>query len=429
MKSTSKIYKISFFLPIFLCIIFWALLAILRDKCYLFGVDSKHFFHAGRSIFTNPSDVYGYGFYYLPFFALLISPITILPFEVYEWVLLIVLLFFCGYSIVLLNRILILKNINNKFIRFLFLLVVFNGHGWFQQFDLLNVKTIALFLFMLLIERELKVKDSKTTIDYKFLSIQLFILSTILSILPYFIFIVPIYLLHTTSIRNIFRTVQLKKYTLFVLIFIGSNFFFMIYPYLFIDFLKGLIFAKSFPLDIYALTPEIIVNNVVHTPTNFLKNLMSILKIDISVSLVSIILLSLFTLIIIVKYKDMSIEIKFGLFFLFSLLFNTYLRTSLHVATLPIIILLFADHEKITPLKNHDVLIFIKENIILVLGMMILSFLMFLPHLEFMYRVFKILRYIPVQLMIFTWSILYCCLWMTIYFFNKKEIKRIRRVI
>ena len=85
MKLLSKILKISYLLPIFLCIIFWALLAILRDNYSLFGIDSTYFFHAGKSIFTIPLDMYKPGFYYLPVFAFLISPITLLPFEIYEW--------------------------------------------------------------------------------------------------------------------------------------------------------------------------------------------------------------------------------------------------------------------------------------------------------------------------------------------------------
>lgn len=420
MKLNLKFSQLPIVLPIFLCIIFWAFLAVLRDNCSLFGVDSTAFYHAGRSIFTNPSDVYNSGYFYLPFFAILIYPITLLPFGLYEWVLLFVLLFFSGYSVVLLNRILILKNINNKFIRFLFLLVVFNGHAWFQQFDLLNVKTIVLFFLLLLIERELKVRESKTTLDYKFLSIQFCIFSIILSILPYFIFIIPIYLLHANSIRDVIKKIQLKKYALFIIIFIGCNFFFIIYPYLIIDFLKGLTFSRYYPLDIYTLTPEIIINNDLSISSNFLIGIMSILKIDVSVSLVSIALSSLFTLIIIVRYEDISIERKLGLFCLFSVLFSSYIRTSSHVITLPIIILMFVDHEKISSLKNHNIFLFIKENIVLVLGMTIVSLLMFLPDLEFMYRMFKILRYIPIKLTIFTWSILYCCLWMAIYFFNKK---------
>jgi len=364
------------------------------------------------------------GFYYLPVFAFLISPITLLPFEVYEWVLLIVLLFFSGYSIVLLNRILILKNINNKFVRFLFLLVVFNGHAWFQQFDLLNVKTIVLFLFILFIERELKARKSILTINYKFLSLQLCILSIILSILPYFIFIVPIYLVHDTNIRDIFKMVQIKKYMLFALIFVGLNFFFIIYPYLFVDFLNGLNFPRSFPVDIYSLTPEFIINNDMSTPTNFLIGLISILKIDISASLITVVLSSLFTLLLVIRYKDMLIERKLAFFCLFSLLFNSYLRTNTHVTILPIIILLFSDQEKITLLKSYNIFLFIKKNIILVLGMMIISILLFLPDLEYIYRMFKILRYIPVQLMIFTWPLLYCCLWMMVHLFNKKELDR-----
>jgi len=306
----------------------------------------------------------------------------------------------------------------------LFLLVVFNGHAWFEQFDLLNVKTIVLFLFILFIERELKARKSILTINYKFLSLQLCILSIILSILPYFIFIVPIYLVHDTNIRDIFKMVQIKKYLLFALIFVGLNFFFIIYPYLFVDFLNGLNFPRSFPVDIYSLTPEFIINNDMSTPTNFLIGLISILKIDISASLITVVLSSLFTLLLVIRYKDMLIERKLAFFCLFSLLFNSYLRTNTHVTILPIIILLFSDQEKITLLKSYNIFLFIKKNIILVLGMMIISILLFLPDLEYIYRMFKILRYIPVQLMIFTWPLLYCCLWMMVHLFNKKELDR-----
>lgn len=414
--------KKKYLLVIFACVIFWALLALIRDSFNLYGIDSDSFYNAGKSIFSDVESVYTEGFYYLPIFAVLYSFISMFPFWLSEWILFFILLLFSFLSIITFDKILTLKSIENPF-RFLFLFISFNGHTWFIQFDLLNVKIIVLFLFLLFLKREIDVKNKENERGIRFLIMQLLILNLIISMLPYFFFLVIIYVFHEVHIKEVFKLHQIKKYCIFLSVFFLLNFSVFLNPKLFIYFLNGLEFGEYSFLNYDSLTPQAIIEEDILFRTNFFLWVELILGFKINTSLLSIVLLSIVTVALLIL-KDLTLEKKIGYFILASLLINVFVRMSLHVVSLPLILLLLlTDGEKLNSMKLDKNLI--KDPLFISFSITCFSImsLMFLPDVEFLYRTFSFLQIIPFKVLILTWTILYIILAISLYFFINVKAK------
>jgi len=125
-----------------ICFCLWALLSLIKDNFVLEASDYPSFYDAGRYIFTEPEKVYSSAiiprYRYLPSFATLFSIMTLLPYDLGEWVMFFLLLFFSIFSITLLNKILVLKNVERKLNRFFYLIVFSNGLIITQTFDYLQ---------------------------------------------------------------------------------------------------------------------------------------------------------------------------------------------------------------------------------------------------------------------------------------------------
>lgn len=390
--------NIHIFIPI-ICLFMWAFLALYRDGFILAGYDSHIFYSAGKAIFTDINNVYGGGYYYLPSFAVLYSIISFLfDFHTSEWIFFVILLIFGIYSIILFDKILVLKGWENKFIRFLCLIVISNGHKIFLQFDGLNVKIITLCFLLLLIKREIEHRNKNNSKEFhlKFLFIQFTILSLIIAVIPYAFFIIPIYLLNGVKINELFDKEQLKKYILFGIIIISQNFMFLINPNMLFQFFTGIMFTTSNAEISSILSCLYIIFN---------------LQYNIVLPILSFSLMTFFTLYAIFK-NDSTIEFKFGIYFLFSIFFSIYIRPSQFIAIIPLILILFVDvvNNDIKEIKDYkkvrNYTLFIKENYLFLLVLICLTLMLFFPGYQFIYRIIPFIQIIPVQIIILYYTIL-----------------------
>ncbi len=408
--------KISYiFFPI-VCLFMWAFLALYRDGFILNGFDSHIFYNAGKTIFTDTGNVYGQSYYYLPSFAELYSIISFLfDFHTSEWIFFIILLIFGGYSIILFDKILVLKGWENKFIRFLCLMVISNGHKIFLQFDGLNVKIITLCFFLLFIKREIEHRNKNNSNEFhlKFSFIQFTILSLVIAVLPYAFFIIPLYFLNGVKINELCDKEQLKKYILFGIVFISQNFMFLINPSLVSQFFTGFTFRTS--------NDEIsCILSCIYVIFNLQYNLV--------LPILSLSLMTFFTLYIIFKNHS-TIEYKFGIYFLFSIFFSIYIRPSQFIAFIPLILILFVDviNSDINGIKDYKKVsnyrVFIKENYLFLLALICFSLLLFFPGYIFIYKIIPFMKIIPVQIIILYYTVVSSILLIDLIIFLKKHKK------
>jgi len=408
--------KISYiFFPI-VCLFMWAFLALYRDGFILDGFDSHIFYNAGKTIFTDSGNVYGQSYYYLPSFAELYSIISFLfDFHTSEWIFFIILLIFGGYSIILFDKILVLKGWENKFIRFLCLMVISNGHKIFLQFDYLNVKMITLCFFLLFIKREIEHRNKNNSNEFhlKFSFIQFTILSLVIAVLPYAFFIIPLYFLNGVKINELCDKEQLKKYILFGIVFISQNFMFLINPSLVPQFFTGFTFRNS-NVEISSIL------SCIYVIFNLQYNLV--------LPILSLSLMTFFTLYIIFKNHS-TIEYKFGIYFLFAIFFSIYIRPPQFIAFIPLILILFVDviNSDINGIKDYkkvsNYMVFIKENYLFLSVLICFSLLLFFPGYKFIYKILPFMKIIPVQIIILYYTAVSLILLIVLIIFLKKHKK------
>lgn len=409
-----------------LCLLLWALISHIKDNFAIVASDYPSFYDSGRFIFTHPENVYSNlinpRYRYLPSFATLFSFMTLLPYEVSAVIWFFVLLFFGGLSLLIFNKIMILKGIDNKFLRFIFLLIISNGLKVMQTFDYLQTKIIALFLLLLFLMREIKYRqlESNELNSSKFIFIQLSLLIFVVGMMPFFIFLVAIYLLYDVNYREIFSKAQIRKYLILIVVFLYQNFMFFVSPVLISGFFEGTsnAFRTSYPV----YTPAEIVTNQIIYPIDTLSCLIyafgvtfvnSLLIISIFAALIIIL-----TIILLLK-KSMSLESKFGYFTLISLFFNVYPRPNSMFVFMPLIALAFVRKIEI----KGKILEFIKKNFVFLIGLICLSILYFMPPIHLIYEVFQFLidiRY-SFSLLLMRWTILYAMLAISLIYIDKKE--------
>ena len=114
--------------PIF-CLIFWALLSLIKDNFSLTHVpDFPTFYKAGKFIYTDSENLYSSKisprYHYFPSFASIFFFLTFFDIETSKWIYFFILLSIAIFSVIEFNKILILKNVDNKFNRFLYLMVL-----------------------------------------------------------------------------------------------------------------------------------------------------------------------------------------------------------------------------------------------------------------------------------------------------------------
>ena len=424
MEFNYKLLKNNVYLIIpICCFIFWAFLSLMKDDFILDGVDYPAFYYSSRYIFTNPELVYttpiGSLFRYLPSFATVFSLMTLIPFDFSQWVMFSLLLLFGIGSVILFDKILLLKNVESIPIRCLFLIIISNGLLIVQTFDYLQTKLIFLFLILLFLEREIKFRKTNNMeeTNWRFLFAQFMILLFAISMIPYLAFFIVIYLVQGINIRNIFNKVQIKKYLLCLGTAFFQNIMFIIAPVLISGFLSGFFTGyRTYPQNL--TISEILADEIIlpiDSLSNFIivGNLNSFYTIFATISLGLMISLTLF-LSLLVK---VGIEKKFGLFIFYSFFFNLYLRPNVLVAILPLVLLLF-----ILPVQKGQKLYgLIKNNWKMILGMLLIAILYFLPPLYFLFREFPITQEMPLGTLLFIQTYIYVLIFLALFLIKKEN--------
>ena len=197
---------------------------------------------------------------------------------------------------------------------------------------------------------------------------------------------------------------------------------FLVYPSLFLHFLDGLRHVKVTTDPLYILTPDYIATIEFKPPINPLL----IIGMFLGIETFYIIVLSICSMIIITIFisfkQNTKIEDKFGYFFLFSFFLNSYVKMTHFMFIAPLIALLFIRNPKtIEDLEDFSNLRqFIKRNYLLLIGLFCVFSLVFTPPLFYLYRVFSFLKYIPVIIMLFSWTYLFIIIIFVFYFYNRK---------
>ncbi len=324
----------------FLSIIFWSSYVLVHEGFFLESLfnlryDFRPYYYAGKQILSNPSKLYEVeGYVYLPSFAILYSilfswqPIYIVWYTHYAFN--IVLAFLC---VIYYDKILLELNLKRKKARLI--LNTFIVFGWVIYFIFYfnQAKFIVVICFFIVLKRELKYKNDNKKKDIKYYLINFALLSFSLSITPYFIFFVLLYIFYDIEFKKIFQKSFIIKFGLFLLVFLIENFMFFIYPEIIFDYLKKgltkipqnwcqLIILREFPLS-----PSVI-------------NIIKILSI----------IIFFISIIILLNFREkLSLEKMFGYLSFIFLYFNIWKGYDTLVLIIPFILLLFLPY-----LKSND---------------------------------------------------------------------------
>jgi hypothetical protein len=425
LKITYLRKQLYLIIPI-ICLFLWALISQIKDNFIIVAADYPAFYDSGKYIFIHPENVYSNlitpRYRYLPSFATIFSIMTIFPYDISAWIWFCLLFIIGSLSLLIFNKILILKGIDNKIVRLLFLLLISNGLKIMQTFDILQTKIVGLFFILLFLMREIKYRklEEYDFNSFKFNFIQLSLLIFVIGMMPFFIFLVAIYLLYNVNYRNIFSKTQIKKYLILILVFLYQNFMFFIAPVLMTGFFSGT--SNAFRTNYTIYTPMEIVNNQIIYPVDSLSCFIYALGITyVNTSLTLTIfasLIILLTIILLIK-KNMTLERKIGYFTLFSLFFNVYPRPNTMVVFMPLIALAFVRKIDI----KGKILEFVKTNFVFLISLISLSLLYLMPPIHYIYDAFPFLMNIPYSLsiLLMRWTVLYIILAISLLCLDKKE--------
>lgn len=399
----SKIVKSYYIIIPVLCFLFWVFISMWKDGFVLFGVDFKVFYFGGEKILEYPPLIYtaeeeiGLRFSWLPVFAIMMIPYALFSFEIAE-VLWFITLNIAGIAnIILLNKILDLKQIIHRFSKMVFLLVMSNGWIYMATIDVLQYKLIVVTLIMLFLYKEIKIRQDGTEKTNKFYFIQCLILVLVVSMYPVLVFLPFFYLLQDVSIKEILSKSQIKKYLLFAGAFLAENFLMLFYPSMISYFING--------FSHYGDTSNIFINLEYpfdagwHLPLDSLENIFTALNIWIEpeivkwISAVPVIGLS----VLIALNKKWRIEEKFGYFAIVSLFLFIWPGPNSTVIYLYLIVILFMKKEFQLNIKAiwQD-----KIQLLQIIGLLAIVFISFYPPIYYIFEVLPFLLNLPLQIFI-----------------------------
>ena len=136
-----------------ICFIVWGLIG---GHAYKF--EFYCYYGAGRTILTNPADLYKViNYFYLPSFAIFFAfTFSLLPIRV-ALIAFILFNYITGvFAILEFNKILILMDVKEKVHRFIFLILISNGFYVWLIFYVNQFKFLVLFILLLIIRREIQ---------------------------------------------------------------------------------------------------------------------------------------------------------------------------------------------------------------------------------------------------------------------------------
>ncbi len=422
------------------CILLWAFITLAKDNFSLTSeggaADFDVFYNVSKLIFTKPELIYFYGddpYVYLPFFAVLLWPMGFFTFEQAHYIYFSVLVISAVLIVITVNKILLLKKINNKFHRFLFLIAISNGLVYMNQFDALTGSMLPGFVLILFLEREIKYRVSnKNLTEPKFVFIQMMLLIFVIGVFLQFFFLIIIYLFQNTSnVKDLFKKDQMKRYLFLISAFLIQNFMLIIIFLKRPDFINHFIGATwrgerggSISKDIYDYS------FILKTRFDFqVDGLSSIyyvgfLYFDLSfieplIFIISVTIISIITLIL-TFIKNLEIEKRFGWWALFSLFFYTLIFMRYFVFILPMILILFMDYYNET---TKNIVVFIRKNFFMLLGLISIALLYFMPPIHFLLRISPLVWNVPIVLLILRWLFVYSLIFFLLIVLSYKATK------
>lgn len=333
--------KYQILIPVF-SIIFWSFYVLVHENFFLDILETLRYdflplYDAGKQVFVNPSSLYETdGYFYLPSFAIVYGilfswqPTYLVWYVHYAFIFILAILCLLEFDKILINL-----KVEEKSYRFLLNTLFMFGWTIYNVFYLNQAKFIVVLSFLFVLRRELvfKIENREKTFKFYLLNYSLLIFS--LSIMPFLIFLVIIYVFHDIQVKDLFRKYNLKKYLIFIILFLIQNIFFIIFPNLILSFIdKGIKHSKDFTnlLLIHKLPLDFALNNIV--------------------KLMSTVILGILTLFFIMFKNDLSLEVKFGYFSFFYLFLNVWKGYSLLILNIPLILILLIPYVKNIEVKR-----------------------------------------------------------------------------
>ncbi len=391
-KEKYKIFRDNIYLIIpMLCIVVWALHFVIQGRFHDFIFDFAVVHEAGRVLLSNPEKIYGvYGYIYLPSCAIFHAfTYSLIPLEI-AFILWYITNIILGILFVReFNKILRLKDLEDKWHRFLFLIIISNGYYILQHFAWNQKKFLAGVIIAFIIRRELQYRQLEKTKDSKFYLINyglfIFVLGITLNFVPFFI----LYIFHDIPRKALFEKSNLKRYGIVVVMFLAQNFLLLIYPRMIREiyeasqwFTWGIAeFSHFYLADILRNYSSIKIVPLI----NFAFN-------------VTLFILAIF----LTAYKKSNLEVRFGYLSLATIVLYAHAWKVLLIL-LPFVLLLFIPFIN----KNVKSIEFIKQNKIPLIGMCSILAINLTP-MDHLYK-YPYFRGITV-LYIFYLIILGCCL-------------------
>ena len=337
--------------------------------------DFLNYYYCGRRFVNRPDDLYKdsseygyrYGYKYLPNFAMFIGvPLFLLPsIEIAYYVFYIINIFFGLIFTILFNKLLYLLNVKEKIHRFLFLIVISNGWIVFQLYANNQIKYLVGIIILYIINRELKYNKLQIEKDFKYYFINLNLFVFVIGLAQYFVFLLLIYLFHNISVKKLFKKENIKKYLTIIVSFIAQNFLLFVYPGLIYDMIEiSQKEQKRNDTKLKHFYLEYIDDYVITLPSEF--------KLYISLTLNTILYI---IILILILHRKLSLVEKFGYYSL-SVIFLNYIAFRILLNIIPFVCILYIKHMDQTKRGIE----FIKENIIVLIGLFSISGLYFIPH-------------------------------------------------
>ena len=257
-------------------------------------------------------------------------------------------------------------------------------------------------IILYIINRELKYNKHKLEKDFKFYFINLNLFVFVVGLAQYFTFLLLIYLFHNISKKELFKFENIKKYITIFVSFIAQNILFVIYPILIYDFME--IYDKEqrrngLKLKLFYL--EYFYDNGLYIPSVYKEGISIVLNIILYI-----------IVLILILHRRINLPMKFG-YFSVAFLYLNYISFRILLNLIPFVCILFIPHMNQTKRGIE----FIKENIIVMLGLFSIVGLYFIPHKD----AFSYPYYEGIILWHFIFIIILAGCFLTLYFRKKKH--------
>ncbi|TFG25709.1 MAG: hypothetical protein EU529_00415 [Promethearchaeota archaeon] len=313
--------------------IHWLIILSFNPKFLYF--DFGIYYYSGRQLLIDPNRFYkedhGYwmGMTSLPFFLMLWAiSISLLPYVVAYFIWYILHYIFAVLFVLEFNKILKLLEIKEKIHRFLFLMVISNGYLIFLQFGLNQSKFFVGALLLFILRREIQYNKEEKEKDFKYKFITYFLFVMIVGMIPFFLFLLLIFIFHDIPFSELFEKENLKTYGLVAVIFLAQNFLFIIYPGLIFDYFKIIRYFQNLQFRL-ALYYFMFIYDIFIIP-NGAKFILTLIFLIIMYEIIGFLLIT----------KKLKIQEKFS-YFAFSFILLNHLAHRVLIILFPLTLLLF----------------------------------------------------------------------------------------